>query len=42
MTFRTHSAAEEYLKRVGKPGIIEARNYSGNGYNFTEYTVIFY
>lgn len=42
MTFRTFSAAESYLKSIGKPGYIETRNYSGNSYNFTEYTVILY
>lgn len=42
MTFRTFSAAKNYLKNIGKAGYIETRNYSGNGYNFTEYTVILY
>lgn len=31
MTFRTFSAAESYLKSIGKPGYIETRNYSGSG-----------
>lgn len=41
MTFRTYTAAEDYLRRSGKRGIVEHRTYSGNGYSFTEYTVVF-
>jgi hypothetical protein len=42
MTFRTYSAAENYLKNSGYSGYVETRRYTEGHTTFCEYTVVFY